>query len=152
MTGKKEKALKGRGGPGRGGGRKKGGQNKRTIALREVADKALQTGQSPLDVMMDNLLFWHRAAKSLGEQLEQLMLEGISEEDREKVMKLLKNFLAARENSQRCAVEAAPYVHPKLSSIAFKGDLNGVITHITADMTPAEAQAAYEATLRGEGK
>ena len=148
---KAEKNLKERrGGPGRNQGRKKGGENKRTIALREASNKALALGYSPLDIMMDNLIFWHGTAKKFGEQLERMVLDGIDEEERENALKLLRQFLAARENSQRCAVDAAPYVHPKLASIAFKGELNHKMQKIESSMSPTEAAAAWAASLKGE--
>lgn len=85
-----------------------------------------KSGKSPLDLMLDNMYFWHDHAKNVGQTLEVMLEEAkaLPPEERneslEKMKPLLQSFLAARENSQKCAVDAAPYVHPRLASIQFK--------------------------------
>jgi hypothetical protein len=68
--------------------------------------------------MMSNMLFWYRQAESLGKRLEQLVVNVDDPEARLDAMKLLRGLFAARENSQRCAVDAAPYIHARLQAIA----------------------------------
>jgi hypothetical protein len=101
-----------------------------TKVSRKKADELADSGRSPLDVMMDNMWFWFDRSREmetmLKEQFEELRAnQGVLSaeelaEDRKRAFGLLATFLAARENAQKCAVDAAPYVHPRLQSIAFK--------------------------------
>ena len=83
----------------------------RKRAMQLCADK-----ESPLDVMFDNMLFWHRQSKDLGTKLEAIGAK-IKNDDRREAMSLARMFLSARENAQRCAVDCAPYVHAKLQAV-----------------------------------
>lgn len=77
----------GRGGARPGAGRKKGSTTKKT---REIAEKAIASGMTPLDVMLEAMRDAYRAGGAV----------------------------AAAE----FAKDAAPYIHPKLSSTALKND------------------------------
>jgi hypothetical protein len=46
-------------------GRKKGGINARTAALRNIADEALAAGITPLEVMLDNMRYYHGRAEGI---------------------------------------------------------------------------------------
>lgn len=82
--------------------------------------------RSPLDVMLRNMWFWDEAAQDLEQRLkshfEDMVNSGeVPDEDTlERLKELLKNSTTARENAQRCAVDAAPYVHAKFQSVVFK--------------------------------
>jgi len=71
--------------------------------------------ESPLDVMFDNMLFWHRQSRDLGARLEAIGAKIKNDDDRREAMSLARMFLSARENAQRCAVDSAPYVHARLA-------------------------------------
>lgn len=108
-----------------------------------------------MDVMVYNMLFWFRAAKGLETQLHDFMIEYAESEavrnDPEKAdefMKLMKHMIAARENSQKCAVDAAPYVHPRLASVTLKNDPKEPLTMILGSMSAAQAAEEYAKTLR----
>lgn len=119
----------GKGGPPKGSpkppgsGRQKGQLNKRTLARIEEIQRIVDAGLTPLRVMNENMVFWHEQAITLGEQLREFvakMKEAPPDDggqSLEQAMKLMRMFFAARENSQKCAVDAAPYVHAKLSAI-----------------------------------
>lgn len=79
------------------GGRKKGVPNKRSVALREIADRALAEGVSPLDVMLTTMRdLWHDAnagpAPNLGRRMQAVAI----------------------------AEKVAPYLHPKLTAVDMK--------------------------------
>lgn len=75
---------------------------------------ALRGGPPPLDVMMGNMWFYH----SHSEVFFTRVVEAL--EDRgatpEQILKAMDKFLFARDKSQECAKDAAPYVHPKLGA------------------------------------
>ena len=73
--------------------------------------------ESPLDIMFDNMLFWHRQSKDLGAKLEAICKKIKNDDDRREAISLARMFQAARENAQRCAVDCAPFVHAKLQAV-----------------------------------
>ena len=143
----KDARVVGRGGHGRGQGRK---QTAITTLSRVRSHEIATSGCAPLDVLMDNMIFWHKHALAMGEKLQAMVESGLMKSDsdeREKAMKLLGSLLEARDQSERCAVDAAPYVHPRLSSVAFKGSMRHELKMVAGTMTPAEAAEAYASTL-----
>jgi hypothetical protein len=58
-----------------------------------------------------------RQAEALAESLKALVQDG-NDQGRKEMLRLLAELLVARENAQRCAVEAAPYVHAKIQPIS----------------------------------
>jgi hypothetical protein len=96
------------------GGRPRMAPNRlsRKRAMQLCADK-----ESPLDVMFDNMLFWHRQSRDLGAKLNAICSKIKSEDDRREAMSVARTFLSARENAQRCAVDCAPYVHARLQAV-----------------------------------
>lgn len=120
------------------------------MLTRFKANDIARSGCAPLDVLMDNMIFWHKHALSMGEKLNAMVESGLMRTDpdeRAKAMKLLESLLEARDQSERCAVDAAPYVHPRLSSIAFKGSMRHEMKMVAGTMTPKEAADAYASTL-----
>jgi hypothetical protein len=84
---------------------------------RKRAMQLCEDKESPLDVMFDNMLFWHRQSKDLGGKLNAICGKIKNDDDRREAMSLARMFLSARENAQRCAVDGAPYVHAKLQAV-----------------------------------
>ena len=70
----------------------------RKRAMQLCADK-----ESPLDIMFDNMLFWHRQSKNLGAKLEAICKKIKNDDDRHEAMSVARTLLSARENAQRCA-------------------------------------------------
>lgn len=91
------------------GGRKKGVPNKKTAALQE---QVASTGMTPLEVMLDNMRFAYDQAQELADSADP--------EDQVKLRTL-------RGIAQDCAKDAAPYLHPKLTSIEHGGKDGGPI-------------------------
>lgn len=101
-----------RGGKREGAGRKEGSATKKT---REIADKAAQEGITPLEVMLDNMVFAHQQA---GEIMAQLLESGMDLPDG---FDQLKELLRFRGIAQEAAKDAAPYIHPRLAAIEHTG-------------------------------
>lgn len=104
-----------RGGKRPGAGRKPGSVSAATRRRKEVAEKALSEGVSPLDVMLTTM----RA----------LWAQAVDEDGR--VVNLAKAMQA-----NIVAKDAAPFVHPKLSAVDANVDLKGV----TLNITPEDAE------------
>lgn len=124
-----------RGGKRDGAGRPAGAITKRT---REVAERALATGMSPLDVMLDNMRHFQQVALDAEATLEGLTAEEFSEqvppaaspEDQFKfLLAQVKKTVGLRQAAQDAARDAAPYVHAKLASIEHKGEDGGPVIH-----------------------
>ena len=77
---------------------------------RRQADRAAQTGIVPLDVMLHSM----RRSWTIAQQAA---LEGNEDRETEYLCLAVKH-----------AIEAAPYCHPKLASVAVKGDADSPIT------------------------
>jgi hypothetical protein len=121
--------------------------------------------ETPLDIMVQNMLFWHRQANDIGQQIQDMLLKDVSpeavadedaleraekdREDRQKIAGLLETFLSCREQSQKCACDAAPYMHAKLQSMHIDHEVSGTIEHeVKKSMSPQEASEAYQSTLK----
>ena len=107
----------------RGGGRKPGKASKKALArLAEIQKIVTEEDLKPIAVMTDNMVFWHNQAIRMGEKLEGYVLDIDDPEAIDKLTKLIKLFFQARENSQKCAVDAAPYYHPRLAAVTVKSN------------------------------
>jgi hypothetical protein len=113
-----------RGGKREGAGRPSGALTQRT---RDVAEKALATGKTPLEVMIDNMRHFQQVALDAEATLDGLSASEFSEqvspdaspEDQFKfLLAQVKKTAGFRQIAQECARDAAPYIHPKLSSVA----------------------------------
>lgn len=117
----------------------KGGRKPGQVSLitRRRANELTKEGETPLDVMVQNMLFWHRSSQQMGEQINQL-LQAVDGETPEQLVertrdatKIMAQFMAAQENAQKCAVDAAPYMHPRLQSIAIKKSVTRTVIKMT---------------------
>ena len=113
----------------------KGVETQNRQLARIEGHRIASSPNAPLKVMLRNMMFWVEHANTIQAQVEQ-MLPQITEAIRasngnpaaldavnemlEKAKTLTREFLTARHNSQTCAVDAAPYIHPKLASVSFK--------------------------------
>jgi hypothetical protein len=123
----KENQTMPRGGPRQGSGRKQGSPNKASAARQaEVA----ASGITPLEVMLANMRLYHRQAEELLELLD-------AAESPEAKIQILGEASRSRQMAQKCAADAANYVHPKLANVQHGGDPNnplkfegGVVTDV----------------------
>lgn len=102
----------GRGGKRAGSGRKPGTANVKT---REIADKAIEEGITPLEVMLKAMRSFVEAAEKMGNgKIEVVDGEVITQ-------------LSLLTEASKVAKDAAPYIHPRLSAVdhTSKGDQIG---------------------------
>lgn len=92
----------GRGGKRDGSGRKPGTANVKT---REIADKAIEEGVTPLEVMLKTMRTYVEAAEKLG-------LGKVEAVDGEVITQL-----SLLTEASKVAKDAAPYIHPRLSAV-----------------------------------
>lgn len=123
-----------RGGKRDGAGRPAGAITKRT---RDIAERALATGMSPLDVMLDNMRHFQQVALDAEATLEGLTAEEMSEavpesaspeEQFKFLLAQVKKTVGLRQAAQDAARDAAPYIHPKLTAVDMRGKLDGEMT------------------------
>lgn len=107
------------------GGRQKGSRNRATVEKEnftmKVVSKAVSDGIMPLDVMLDNMRF----AYSQAGQLIASMVDGTPTPQE------FKELIRLRAMAQSFAADAAPYLHPKLSSVEHKGDPDNPLETVT---------------------
>lgn len=117
-----------RGGKRQNAGRKAGVPSTKTVARREIADKAAAQGVTPLEVLLDNMRFYHDKA---AETLAAYALDGVpalpedpenpkeSPDDRRRreVVSAIKEICGLRKMAGEAAGQAAPYIHPRRSPI-----------------------------------
>lgn len=122
------------GGKRAGAGRKAGAITKRT---REVAERALATGMSPLDVMLDNMRHFQQVAldaeatlegMTAGEFSEQVPEDASPEDQFKFLLAQVKKTVGLRQAAQDAARDAAPYIHPKLTAVDMRGKVDGEMT------------------------
>lgn len=110
-----------RGGPRLNAGRKPGSVAKRLMGVREITGDIIRQGKVPLRVMINNMLYYDEQAVYLEEQFSEAMADHVksfSEKGFIKALELLAQVSDARMKSQKCAVDAAPFLHPRLSQIS----------------------------------
>lgn len=120
-----------RGGKREGSGRKVGTLTTRT---REVAEKAIASGMTPLDVMLQNMVHFQQVALdaestldglSASEFSEQVPANASPEEQFKFLLAQVKKTAGFRQLAQDAARDAAPYVHPKLAAVEHTGPEGG---------------------------
>ena len=85
-----------------GSGRKKGTKNAKTLARKEIAEKALTNGVTPLQVMLGTMrALWARAKRA----------------------KKAEAKATYQAKASEIAKDAAPYVHPRLTAVEMTGDM-----------------------------
>lgn len=123
----------GHGGKREGAGRKDGALTTKT---REVAEKAIAEGKTPLQVMLDNMLHFQQVALDAEATLNGLTAEEFSgqiaadatpEDQFKHLLAQVKKTAGFRQLAQDAARDAAPYIHPKLANVQHSGELK--ITH-----------------------
>lgn len=131
----------GRGGKRAGSGRKPGSAN---VKSREIADKAIAEGITPLEVMLQAMRKFVEAAEKMGTgQLQVVDGEVITQ-------------LSLMTEASKIAKDAAPYIHPRLAAIDHTskgesiGQPGGVLV-VPATMSVDDWQKVAE-QQNGDGK
>lgn len=125
----------------RGGSRPGAGRKKSAITLRTlaIADKVSKSGCTPLDVMLNAADEWRAMAERDSARIaeiektfaDQPMLSQSDVGLRKELADLRMSRMDALTRSASIAKDAAPYLHPKLSSVEQKApdDPNKAPTH-----------------------
>ena len=112
-----------RGGSRPGAGRKTGSLTTKT---RAVAERAMATGKTPLEIMIENMHHFQQVALDAEATLEGLTAEEFSgqidpdaspEDQFKYLLATVKKTAGLRQMAQDAARDAAPYVHPKLAAV-----------------------------------
>jgi hypothetical protein len=115
-----------RGGKQPGAGRPKGSMARRN---QETIEKAKASGLMPLDIMLNDMRYFYNES-----EIWLNMVKGASPEAREDLNKEFKQAMEYRGIARECAQMAAPYLHPKLSSV----DANVNVTNVEAELAELE--------------
>lgn len=133
----------------RGQGRKKGGLNERTKALRAISDEAIAKGITPIEVMLDNMRFYYEKADVLLTAIVAgVKGEGKSKKPPMELLEMMKEMGSFRDKAQACAVDAGPYVHPRLS--ATHADVNVNVKVEEAEQAFKTIEHALDSIVTGE--
>lgn len=96
------------------------------------------------------MLFHHKNAQYLGERLSEMLEAPQGSVDVKECFKVAGQLVSARENSQKCASEAAPYCHPKLAAIAVQHSDAPERTEVDIDnASPEQLENAWAQELLG---
>jgi hypothetical protein len=89
----------------------------RILPTGELAEKLANDGKTqPLEVMYDNMRFY-------AQQAAKLQACALREKPQTKeLLRLMHTVMRLRERAQACAVDAMPYVHPKLKANPINSD------------------------------
>lgn len=116
---------------------------------RSLAEEIVKSGQSPLHIMWDNMIFWANQVGELTSDIRKMIVDCEDEEQRAEAFGMLKRMLLARENAQRCAVDMAPYCHPKLMAIETKNEDDKELNEALLPSDPIEASRVYQKLIGG---
>lgn len=115
------------GGKRTGAGRPAGAVTTRT---REIADRALAEGKTPLEVMLDNMRHFQQVAldaEAVIESMNEEQVDSLGGNHEEKFKALLakvKQAAGLRVMAHECARDAAGYIHAKLSAVQHSGQID----------------------------
>lgn len=130
-----------RGGKRDGAGRKQGALTTKT---RKVAERAAETGQTPLEVMLDNMRHFQRVAldaEAVIEAMNDDQVQALGENHEQQFKALLakvKQAAGLRQMAVECARDAAPFIHPKLTAVSHTGADGGPLQVIVKQFTLAD--------------
>jgi hypothetical protein len=91
--------------------------HRRSKFLRQVTQDALLGGVMPIQVMLDNMRFYHGKAEELVAQILEDIKSSGKKLDQHHLEMLVKVY-SFRNEAGKAACDAAPYCHPRLSAIA----------------------------------
>lgn len=138
-------------------GPKPGSHKNRISTVRAM--EMVRERRTPLDVMLRNMWFWDEAAQVSQQRVEGIItdLEEVKAkgdvnkllEVMEKAREIFKAHVEYRENAQRCAVDAAPYIHARYQSIMFRPEgADAKVIEVTATLPPTPAERDEDRSYR----
>lgn len=118
------------GGRREGAGRKKGSLTKRTQA---IAERAMATGEAPLEIMLANMRHFQQMALDAEAVLATLSSENLPghpekpEDQFKALLAEVKKTAGFRQMAHDCARDAAPFIHARLAAVEHTGKNGGPI-------------------------
>lgn len=97
-----------------GAGRKINSQGKQTLSGRELREKLMRSGETPLEVMVDGMRKAKGRFDKLEAKLEAIDLNTLDADTMKALGGLIGQAKAHLIEARNCAKEAAPYLHQKL--------------------------------------
>lgn len=120
-------------------GRPKGSGDRRTAL---IAVEAALKGITPIEVMLENMRWAHGAALTLVGDINEMVKqnettrivrkEGDDEDKFESVFDMYREMIRLKSMAQDCARDAAPYIHPRYTTITVSDDDDSPDAQITA--------------------
>lgn len=130
-------------------GRPDGSVGAKTKMLREIAAKALASGVTPIEVMLENMRFFHQKADVLQTAVvAKLGKKSLKSDEAMELLEEFKELGANRMKAQSCAVDAAPFVHARLSATQISGEITH--KHEEAEAAFKVIENSLEAMVTGE--
>lgn len=121
------------------------GPSARVKFIKATTDEVIRKGVLPLEVMLRNMRWFHEKAEDL--LLKILEAQKEKQLGKDHIIALAKVY-GYREQAQKCAVDAAPFIHSRLSSVTVTGEVtqrhelpNGIALE--------KAMELYRDSLRG---
>lgn len=93
---------------------------KRLQGMREITEDIIREGKVPLRVMIKNMMYYDEKAIFIQEEMEAALAENMKRfnpDQFEKCLQLMVKLGDARMSAQKCACDAAPFLHARLSSM-----------------------------------
>lgn len=119
-------------------GRPKGSGDRRTA---KIAIEAAMKGITPIEVMLENMRWAHESARDLvadinsmvkaGEASRIVRKEGDDEDKFETVFDMYREMIRLKSLAQDCARDAAPYIHPRYTTITVSDDDESPDAHVS---------------------
>jgi hypothetical protein len=136
------------GGKREGAGRKPG-PGKWSKNARELRDRLLETGKTPVELLAGNMLSAQAEADKLDTLRASIDLTALNPEDAKSYLDLLGKANALKDAANQCAKDVAPYLQPKVTQKdeALEIELPKMAT--LADLVPA-LDRIMEAVSTGE--
>jgi hypothetical protein len=85
--------------------------------IRAAAEGALRPGKTPLDIMIKNMLYYDEKADTMVKDIVHALHFSKKKVDPMELLDKLKVANETRMQAQKCACEAAPFVHSKLANM-----------------------------------
>jgi hypothetical protein len=108
-----------------------------TTKTRAIAEDLIKSGQSPLEVMLENMRHFQKVALDAETVIESISEDqlgtfgGTPEEQFKALLAKVKQAAGLRQMAHECARDAASYLHPKLTAVTHAGPDGGPVTFKT---------------------
>jgi hypothetical protein len=107
-------------------------------------------GKTPLEIMLENMRHFQQVAFDAEAVVADLTADEIAgqkmtpDEQFKFLLAKVKHAAGLRQMAHECARDAAPFIHPKLASVAHTGEDGGPLQIVIQRFTNAKADPAGE--------